>query len=123
MTETKLEIDVHIVQKMSGWMLPFLEATALLFQDLSEGLPSSPTEELEGLRPYSLSTDVRGSLECAVNDGLLPVIRIVREVRDQTAEGAARGRRPPDSTRARAGNDALDDTRDETLQPSSEPKP
>jgi len=78
--------------------VPFMEALTQLFEGMIEALPVSPQEdfELEGLRPYGLVTDVRGSLECAVNDCMKPAIRIMTEVRDQTEEGAARGWRTPD---------------------------
>lgn len=78
--------------------VPFVEALTQLLEDMSKALPVSPREEfeLEGLRPYGLVTDVRGSLECAVNDCLKPLVRIMTEVRDQTEEGAARGWRTPD---------------------------
>ena len=91
-------LEVGTVQRMTGLFVPFMEAIAQLFEDMAKALPVSPDEEieLEGLRPYRLVTDVRGSLECAVNDCMKPLIRIMTEVRDQTEEGAARGWRTPD---------------------------
>ena len=95
---TMQNLDIGTVQMMTGLFVPFMEAIAQLFEDMAKGLPVSPDEEveLEGLRPYGLVTDVRGSLECVVNDCLKPAIRMMTEVRDQTEEGAARGWRTPD---------------------------
>jgi hypothetical protein len=91
-------LEVGTVQRVTGVFVPFMEALTQLLEDMSEALPVSPQEdfELEGLRPYALVTDVRGSLECVVNDCLKPAIRMMTEVRDQTEEGAARGWRTPD---------------------------
>src|SRR6266567_251039 len=90
---TTQNLDVGTVQMVTGRLIPIMESVAQLLEDLAKGLPVSPQEdfELEGLRPYGLVTDVRGSLECAVNDCLKQAIRIMTEVRDQTEEGAARG--------------------------------
>ncbi|HSS77495.1 MAG TPA: hypothetical protein VLV54_12210 [Thermoanaerobaculia bacterium] len=97
---TMQNLDVSFVQMVTGRFVPIVEAMTQLMEDMSKLLPVSPQEdfELEGLQPYRLVTDVRGSLECAVNDCLKPAIRIMTEVRDQTEEGAARGWRKPDKT-------------------------
>jgi hypothetical protein len=96
MTRMNPDLDVSTVQRVSGVLIPILEAVSKLMQQMAEGLPPSPDEELERLRPYSLATDVRTSMECAVNDYLTPAIRILMGLRDQTEEGAARGWRPQD---------------------------
>jgi hypothetical protein len=95
---TMQNLEVGTVQMVTGRLVPIMEAITQLLEDMSEALPVSPQEdfELEGLRPYGLVTDVRGSLECAVNDCMKPAIRMMTEVRDQTEEGAARGWRTPD---------------------------
>src|SRR6266700_600535 len=97
-TQKMQVLEVGTVQRVAGVFVPFLEALTQLLEDMSQALPVSPDEgiELEGLRPYRLVTDVRGSLECAVNDCMEPLIRMMTEVRDQTEEGAARGWRTPD---------------------------
>ncbi|HSS78803.1 MAG TPA: hypothetical protein VLV54_18935 [Thermoanaerobaculia bacterium] len=95
---TTQNLEVGTVQMVTGLFVPLIEAITQLMEDMGKRLPVSPDEdiELEGLRPYRLVTDVRGSLECAVNDCMKPLIRIMTEVRDQTEEGAARGWRTPD---------------------------
>ncbi|HEV7505591.1 MAG TPA: hypothetical protein VGS07_11810 [Thermoanaerobaculia bacterium] len=97
-------LDVSTVQLVSGRLVPILEAVSQLLQDLSAKLPASSEDELEGLRPYSLTTDLRGALDCAVNDHLTPAIKILTEMSRQTEEGAAQGWRSPD--------DATDDGRE-----------
>ena len=91
---------ISLVQEGFAHLATMLELVADLLGVFKALSPVSKTEEdeLEGVIPYSVATDLGGTIECAVDDHLIPAAKMLKKGSQVTPEELRK------DWRARRGN-------------------
>ena len=81
-------LDPQVVQEFAGQMALVVEALAEMLSVCHARLPVHPEQKemLDGEKPCDVATDLRGGIECLVNDCLHHSARILREMGTMTDE-------------------------------------
>jgi hypothetical protein len=85
-------VDPRFVQEIAEQMAVVVESLAEMLTLCHARLPVPPNQKemLEGNEPYDVATDLKGGIECLVNDTLAHSARILREMGTITDEELAR---------------------------------
>lgn len=87
------ELPTEFVQVLAVELVKVVEGIRNVLALCHARLPISPDQKamLEDERPCDLATDLRGTIECLVNDCLNHAVRMLREM-GELSEEAIRGR-------------------------------
>ncbi len=96
------EVDPHFIQEVAAGLVPVVEGISQLLRRCHARLLVGPDQKamLEGEKPCDLPTDLRGSIECLINDCLHHAARLLKEMAEETEESLARRWRSHNSLRA-----------------------